>query len=147
MRTIPACFAQRSESFIDDGSIAEQVKTVCSGGFEKVLELVGTSTLDVIDHRFGDEDLNTAIAKNHGAFVAATTRYPDRDALLRAIGVDQVLMPANRTISCGRRLSNSSSRSRRARCTSRSAGPSIWTRSLRRIAAWRRTRRVERLWC
>jgi NADPH:quinone reductase-like Zn-dependent oxidoreductase len=33
-----------------------------------------------------------AIAKNHGAFVAATTRNPDRDALLRASGVDQVLI-------------------------------------------------------
>jgi NADPH:quinone reductase-like Zn-dependent oxidoreductase len=33
-----------------------------------------------------------AIAKNHGAFVAATTRNPDRDTLLRASGVDQVLI-------------------------------------------------------
>jgi NADPH:quinone reductase-like Zn-dependent oxidoreductase len=33
-----------------------------------------------------------AIAKNNGAFVAATTRNPDRDALLRASGVDQVLI-------------------------------------------------------
>jgi NADPH:quinone reductase-like Zn-dependent oxidoreductase len=31
-----------------------------------------------------------AIAKSHGAFVAATTRRPDRDKLLRASGVDQV---------------------------------------------------------
>jgi len=31
--------------FIDTGSIAEQVKEVCPGGFEKVLELVGTTTL------------------------------------------------------------------------------------------------------
>jgi NADPH:quinone reductase-like Zn-dependent oxidoreductase len=33
-----------------------------------------------------------AIAKNHGAFVAATTRNPDRDKLLRASGVDQVFI-------------------------------------------------------
>ena len=32
------------------------------------------------------------IAKNHGAFVAATTRNPDREKLLRASGVDQVFI-------------------------------------------------------
>ena len=31
--------------FIDTGSIAEQVTLVCPGGFDKVLELVGTTTL------------------------------------------------------------------------------------------------------
>ncbi|MDB5552146.1 MAG: putative oxidoreductase [Rhizobium sp.] len=31
--------------FIDNGSIAEQAKLICPGGFEKVLELVGTVTL------------------------------------------------------------------------------------------------------
>src|SRR6266446_9952467 len=31
--------------FIDTGSIAEQVKEVCAGGVDKVLELVGTATL------------------------------------------------------------------------------------------------------
>jgi len=31
--------------FIDTGSIAEQVKEVCPGGIDKVLELVGTTTL------------------------------------------------------------------------------------------------------
>jgi len=33
-----------------------------------------------------------AIAKNHGAFVAATTRNPNREKLLRAGGVDQVFI-------------------------------------------------------
>jgi NADPH:quinone reductase-like Zn-dependent oxidoreductase len=33
-----------------------------------------------------------AIASKHGAFVAATTRRPDREALLRANGVDQVFI-------------------------------------------------------
>jgi NADPH:quinone reductase-like Zn-dependent oxidoreductase len=33
-----------------------------------------------------------AIAKNHGVFVAATTRKPDREKLLRASGVDQVFV-------------------------------------------------------
>ena len=33
-----------------------------------------------------------AIAKNHGAFLAATTRNPDREKLLRASGVDQVFI-------------------------------------------------------
>ncbi len=35
-----------------------------------------------------------AIAKRHGAFVASTTRKPDRDKLLRASGVDQVFIDA-----------------------------------------------------
>ena len=35
-----------------------------------------------------------AIAKDHGAFVAATTRRPDREKLLRASGVDQVFIDA-----------------------------------------------------
>jgi NADPH:quinone reductase-like Zn-dependent oxidoreductase len=34
----------------------------------------------------------TAIAKSHGASVAATTRQPDRDKLLRENGVDQVFI-------------------------------------------------------
>jgi NADPH:quinone reductase-like Zn-dependent oxidoreductase len=34
-----------AQVFIDTGSIAEQVKEVCPGGFDKVLELVGTTTL------------------------------------------------------------------------------------------------------
>ncbi|KAK5015491.1 hypothetical protein LTR39_002584, partial [Cryomyces antarcticus] len=33
-----------------------------------------------------------AIAKNHGAFVASTTRRPDREGLLRASGADQVFI-------------------------------------------------------
>jgi NADPH:quinone reductase-like Zn-dependent oxidoreductase len=33
-----------------------------------------------------------SIAKSHGAFVAATTRNPDREKLLRASGVDQVFI-------------------------------------------------------
>jgi NADPH:quinone reductase-like Zn-dependent oxidoreductase len=33
-----------------------------------------------------------AIAKGHGAFVAATTRTPDREKLLRASGADQVFI-------------------------------------------------------
>jgi NADPH:quinone reductase-like Zn-dependent oxidoreductase len=33
-----------------------------------------------------------AIAKKHGAFVAATTRRPDREKLLRASGVEQVFI-------------------------------------------------------
>jgi len=35
-----------------------------------------------------------AIAKDHGAFVVATTRRPDREKLLRASGVDQVFIDA-----------------------------------------------------
>jgi NADPH:quinone reductase-like Zn-dependent oxidoreductase len=32
--------------FIDTGSIAKQVREVCPGGFDKVLELIGTTTLE-----------------------------------------------------------------------------------------------------
>ena len=32
--------------FIDSGSIAEQVKEACPGGIDKVLELMGTTTLE-----------------------------------------------------------------------------------------------------
>jgi NADPH:quinone reductase-like Zn-dependent oxidoreductase len=35
-----------------------------------------------------------AIAKSHGAFVASTTRRPDREKLLRSAGVDQVFIDA-----------------------------------------------------
>jgi NADPH:quinone reductase-like Zn-dependent oxidoreductase len=35
-----------------------------------------------------------AIARRHGSFVAATTRQPDREPLLRASGVDQVFIDA-----------------------------------------------------
>ena len=37
--------AASDQVFIDTGSIAEQVKEVCPGGVDKVLELVGTTTL------------------------------------------------------------------------------------------------------
>jgi NADPH:quinone reductase-like Zn-dependent oxidoreductase len=35
-----------------------------------------------------------AIAKNHGAIVASTTRRPDREQLLRSSGADQVFIDA-----------------------------------------------------
>jgi hypothetical protein len=38
--------------FIDTGSIAEQVKEVCTGGVDKVLEMVGTTTLKDSPYRF-----------------------------------------------------------------------------------------------
>ena len=37
---------RRDQVFIDTGSIAEQVKETCPGGVDKVLELVGTTTLN-----------------------------------------------------------------------------------------------------
>lgn len=37
-----------------------------------------------------------AIAKNHGALVASTTRKPDRDRMLRASGADQVVVDNGR---------------------------------------------------
>jgi NADPH:quinone reductase-like Zn-dependent oxidoreductase len=42
-RLLRSCGAD--QVFIDTGVIAEEVKRVCSGGVDKVLELVGTTTL------------------------------------------------------------------------------------------------------
>ena len=46
-----------------------------------------------------------AIAKGHGAFVAATTRRPDREALLRANGADQVFIDTGSIAGQARELS------------------------------------------
>jgi NADPH:quinone reductase-like Zn-dependent oxidoreductase len=47
------------------------------------------------DRRTGSRDIglaSAAIAHGHGASVAATTRSPDREKLLRATGVDRVFI-------------------------------------------------------
>lgn len=46
-----------------------------------------------------------AIAKGHGAFVAATTRRPDREALLRSNGADQVFIDTGSIAGQARALS------------------------------------------
>lgn len=73
------------------GAIPEMLQTAW-GSLFKSLRLEKTERLLV---RGGTTSVGlaaAAIAKNHGAFVAATTRNPDRENLLRASGVDQVFI-------------------------------------------------------
>src|ERR1700686_2934795 len=58
-------------------------KSLCLEIGERVLIRGGTTSVGLAA---------AAIAKSHGAFVAATTRNPDREKLLRASGVDQVFI-------------------------------------------------------
>jgi NADPH:quinone reductase-like Zn-dependent oxidoreductase len=73
------------------GAIPEMLQTAW-GSLFKSLRLEKSERLLV---RGGTTSVGlaaAAIAKNHGAFVAATTRNPDREQLLRASGVDQVFI-------------------------------------------------------
>src|SRR5215831_11113092 len=63
-------------------------KSLRLGGGERLLIRGGTTSVGLAA---------AAIAKDHGASVAATTRRPDRETLLRASGVDQVFID-NETI-------------------------------------------------
>ena len=73
------------------GAVPEMLQTAW-GSLFKSLRLVPGDRLLV---RGGTTSVGlaaAAIAKGHGAFVAATTRDPDRGPLLRASGVDQVFV-------------------------------------------------------
>lgn len=73
------------------GAIPEMLQTAWSSLF-KSLRLEKSERLLI---RGGTTSVGlaaAAIAKNNGAFVAATTRRPDREKLLRANGVDQVFI-------------------------------------------------------
>lgn len=58
-------------------------KSLCLGKGERLLIRGGTTSVGLAA---------AAIAKKHGAIVAATTRRPDREKLLRDNGVDQVFI-------------------------------------------------------
>jgi len=73
------------------GAIPEMLQTAW-GSLFKSLRLEKSERLLV---RGGTTSVGlaaAAIARNHGAFIAATTRNPDREKLLRASGVDQVFI-------------------------------------------------------
>jgi NADPH:quinone reductase-like Zn-dependent oxidoreductase len=71
----------------DTGDVAD-----CMGSLFKSLRLAGGERLLI---RGGTTSVGlaaAAIAKNHGAFVAATTRNPDRSELLRSNGAVDVIV-------------------------------------------------------
>ena len=73
------------------GAIPEMLQTAW-GSLFKSLRLESNERLLI---RGGTTSVGlaaAAIAKNHGAFVAATTRNPDREQLLRSSGADQVFI-------------------------------------------------------
>ena len=97
--------------FIDTGRIAAQIREVCTGGVDKVLELVGTATLE--------DSLRCA---KPGGIVCMTGMVgnswsldgfqPDGRDPHRSLPDD--LRRRGSPTSCARRCRNSSSRSRRA---------------------------------
>jgi NADPH:quinone reductase-like Zn-dependent oxidoreductase len=65
------------------GAIPEMLQTAWGSLFKRLLIRGGTTSVGLAA---------AAIAKNHGAFVASTTRNPDRSDLLRSSGADQVFI-------------------------------------------------------
>ena len=129
--------------FIDAGSIARQVREVFPGGVDKVLELVGATTL---------EDL-LRCAKPRGT-VCMTGMVSSKWSFDSFSPMDEIPTAVNLTtysggveISYSRHSTSSLSRSRQARCMCKSAKSFISTRLPRRIVAWKTTRRVVRSLC
>lgn len=129
--------------FIDTGSIADQVMEVCANGVDKVLELVGTTTLKDSLRCAKQRGIvcMTGIVGNKWSFenFAPMEAIPTAVSLTTYAGEseDFMRMPLDDLVE----------QLRRVHCTSRLAKRSTSMKSLRRIAAWRRTKRVEKSWC
>jgi len=129
--------------FIDTGSIAEQVREVCAGGVDKVLELVGTTTLKdslrcakqrgivcmtgIVGNKWSFDDfapmevIPTAVSLTTYAGESEDFMRTPLEVLVEQIATGTLHVQVGKVFAL--------------------------TRSLRRIAAWRRIKRVERSWC
>jgi NADPH:quinone reductase-like Zn-dependent oxidoreductase len=129
--------------FIDTVSIAEQVNEACPGGIDKVLELVGTTTLkdSLRCAKQGGIVCMTGMVGNKWSFDSFSPMevIPTAVSLTTYAGESEDFMRMP--------LQGWWSRSRRAHCASRSARSSTLMKSWMRIAAWKKTKRVGRSWC
>jgi len=105
------------EVYIDTGSIAMEVKY--AGGVNKVLELVGTTTLQ-----------DSILCANEQGIVCMTGMVGNSWALANFSPMDSIPTAVQQE-----------------QCVYRSAKPFTLTRLWRHTAVWRKTQQVAKLWC
>ena len=130
--------------FLDTGSVAAQVRKAFPEGVDKVLELIGTTTLEdsLRCTKQGGIVCMTGIVGNQWAFkeFAPMQSIPTAVCLTSYAGEARLIL-----WQC--RLRSWSKRSKKEHCRCRWAGFSSWRKWSRRTAAWRRTLPGARLWC